>query len=163
MIHVNITEHDDGIRNQRLAILEDDQLDTRKEIQIPVEYYSTASNILLGVIIVIYIPLILAPILLINFSLATASIMSGLLLALAFGIYALRGSHSIRSGVLSISPGDARIEHSGRSTFIISSAGLREFGQLMLRSTQASLFETRIIFQKPEDCAKARDLIKQYY
>lgn len=150
-------------RNSRLAIQEDDQPDTPNEIQIPVKYYSTASNILLALIIVIYVPLIFAPILLISFNLATASIMSGLLLALAFGIYVFRGSPSIRIGVLSISPGDARIERGGRSKFIVSSAGLTEFERTTLRSTQASLFETRIIFQKPEDCTKARDLIKQYY
>ena len=146
-----------------MAAVEEDQPEAKKEIQFPVQYYSTASNLLLGVIKVIYIPLILAPILIIHFSLATAGIMSGLMLALAFGIYVFRGSPSRRNGVLSISPGDARIEHGGRSTFIINSAGLAEVSETVLRSGQASLFETRIIFQKSEDCAKVRDLIKQYY
>lgn len=146
-----------------MAALEKDEQETRNEIHFPVQYYSTASNLLLGVIIAVYVPLILAPVLLIRFNLATAGIMSALLLALAFGIYVFRGSPSRRSGTLSISPGDVRIEHGGRSTFIINSIGLTELSKTVLRSGQASLFETRIIFQKQEDCAKASDLIKQYY
>ena len=134
-----------------------------KGIRFPVQYYSTASNLLLGIIVVVYVPLILAPVLLIHFNLTTAGITSSLLFALAFGIYVFRGSPSRRSGVISISPGDVRIEHNGRSTFIINSASLTEASETILRSGQASLFETRIIFQKPEDCSNARDLIKQYY
>lgn len=139
------------------------QEDSTKEIQFTIEYYSTASNLLLGVIVAIYIPLILAPILIIRFSIATASIMSMLLLALAFGIYVFRGSPSRRKGLLSISPGDARIESSGRHAFVISSTGLSKIRDTILKSTQASLFETRIIFQKAEDCERAREMIAKYY
>jgi hypothetical protein len=113
--------------------------------------------------IVIYIPLILSPMLVIRFSIATASIMSMLLLALGFGIYVFRGSPSRRKGLLSISPGDARIESSGRHAFVINSTGLSKIHETILKSTQTSLFETRIIFQKAEDCERARDLIAKYY
>lgn len=145
-----------------MAELRDEGQDSPKEIQFLIEYYSTASGLLLGVIIAIYIPLILAPILIIRFSIATAGIMSALLLALAFGIYLFRGNPSRRKGLLSISPGDARIESSRRYAFVINSAGLTWTGKTMLKATQASLFETRIVFQKAEDCERARELIAKY-
>jgi hypothetical protein len=134
-----------------------------KEIQFPIEYSSSASNLLLGVIIVIYIPLIFAPLVLIPFNLATAGVMSILLLALAFGIYVFKGNPSKKKGVLMISPGDTRIEGKGTPAFVINSKGLSSVNDTTLKSSQASLFETRIAFGNAEDCKKAHDLIKQYY
>jgi hypothetical protein len=137
---------------------------TPREVEFPVEYTSTASNILILVLATIYIPLILAPVLIIRFDLTTALVMGILLLALAFGIYVLRGNPSRRDGVLKISPGDARIEtKGGKSAFVIRSNGLSVRGPTTLGSSQASLFETKIVFQRQEDCELALQLIKQYY
>ena len=94
-----------------------------KEIQFPIEYSSSASNLLVGVIVVIYIPLILAPLVLIRFNLTTAGVMSILLLALAFGIYVFKGNPNKKKGMLKISPGDTRIEGKGTPAFVINSKG----------------------------------------
>lgn len=134
-----------------------------KEIGFPVEYSSSASNLLLGVIIVIYIPLILAPLVLIPFNLSTAAIMGALLLALAFGIYIFKGNPQKKKGMLKVSPGDTRIEGKGSPAFVVNSKGLTEVNPTTLKSTQASLFETKIVFGKAEDCKQAHELIKQYY
>lgn len=137
--------------------------DYSENIKFPVEYFSTASNLLLGVIITIYTMLILAPIFIIRFSIATAAIMVILLSALAFGIYIFRGSPGRRNGLLSVSLGGARLESNGRYAFVIHSAGLTQVGKTVLKATQASMFETRIIFQNAEDCAKAREFVGKYY
>jgi hypothetical protein len=137
---------------------------TPREIEFPVEYTSNASNLLLLVLVVIYIPLILAPLLIIRFDIATALMMGTLLLALAFGIYVFRGNPSKRDGFLKISPGDARIETKGRrSTFVIGSKGLSARGPTTLTFSQASLFETKMVFRRQEDCEQALQLIRQYY
>ena len=134
-----------------------------REIQFPIVYYSSASNLLLGVIVVIYIPLILAPLVIIPFNLMTAAIMSILLLALAFGLYVFKGNPQKKKGTLMISPGDARIEGHGSPAFVINSNGLSEVNSTTLKSSQASLFETRLVFEKGEDCKQAHEFIKQYY
>jgi hypothetical protein len=134
-----------------------------KEIQFPVEYASTASNLLLVVIIVIYIPLIFAPLVLIRFNLATAGVMSILLLALAFGIYVFKGSPSKKKGMMKISPGDARIEGPGKANFVISAKVLSSVNATTLKSARASLFETKITFANESDCKQALDMTKKYY
>ena len=127
-----------------------------KEIQFPVEYSSSASNLLLAVIIVIYIPLIFAPLVLIPFNLATAGVMSALLLALAFGIYVFKGNPSKKKGTLKVSPGDTRIEGHGSPAFVLSSKGLSSVNATTLKSSRASLFETRIVLSKMRTIAKRR-------
>lgn len=134
-----------------------------KEIKFPIVYYSSASNLLLAVVIVIYIPLILAPLVVIPFNIETAGVMSILLLALAFGIYVFKGNPTKKNGMLRISPGDTRIEGRGTPAFVINSKGLGEVNATSLKSTQASLFETRLLFENVEDCKKAHEFIKQYY
>ena len=136
---------------------------TAEEIRFPVEYSDRASNLLLGALVIIYIPLILSPLLLIPFNLATAGIMSVLLLALAFGIYVFRGNPSKKIGVLVISPGDTRIEGKRTSTLVVRSKGLSTVNFNTLISSRASLFETRIVFMSEDDCKKAHELLKQYY
>ncbi|MDG6924162.1 MAG: hypothetical protein JRN67_12840 [Nitrososphaerota archaeon] len=133
------------------------------EILFPIVYYSTASNLLLGIIIVMYVPLIVSPLVLIQFTIETAGIMSILLLALAFGIYVFKGNPSKKKGTLLISPGDTRIEGKNSPAFVVSSQGLTQIEATALKSTQASLFETRILFESAEDCRKAHEFIKQYY
>jgi len=134
-----------------------------KEIQFPVVYSSSASNLLLTIIIVIYIPLILAPLVIIPFNLSTAGIMSVLLLALAFGIYVFKGNPNKKKGALKISPGDIRIEGKSATIFVLNSKGLSPVNPTALKSTQASLFETRIVFENESDCKRALELAKQYY
>ncbi len=134
-----------------------------KEIQFQVMYSSSASNLLLAVIIVIYVPLIFAPLVLIPFNLATAGVMSALILALAFGIYVFKGNPTKKKGALKISPGDTRIEGQGSPAFVLSSKGLSSVNTTTLKSSQASLFETKITFENESDCKKAHELIKQYY
>ena len=111
----------------------------------------------------IYVPLIFAPLGLIPFNLATAGVMSVLLLALAFGIYVFKGNPNKKKGMLKISPGDARIEGKGTPAFVLNSKGLSSVNTTTLKSSQASLFETRIAFENADDCKKAHELIKQYY
>ncbi|MHB2037400.1 MAG: hypothetical protein ACYCPW_11770 [Nitrososphaerales archaeon] len=134
-----------------------------KEIQFPVAYSSSASNLLLSIIIVIYIPLILAPLVIIPFNLSTAGVMSVLLLALAFGIYVFKGNSNKKKGMIKISPGDIRIEGKSAAIFVVSSKGLSSVNPKILKSSQASLFETRIVFENESDCKRAFELAKQYY
>jgi hypothetical protein len=141
----------------------EDQQVPPKEIEFPIVYYSSASNVLLGVIIIIYIPLIFAPLVLIPFNIDTAAVMSILILALAFGIYVFKGNPTKKKGMLKISPGDTRIEGKGMPAFVINSKGLAEINPTTLKSSQASLFETRIVFEKADDCKKAHEFIKKYY
>ena len=74
-----------------------------------------------------------------------------------------KGNPNKKKGMLKISPGDTRIEGKGTPAFVINSKGLASVNATTLKSTQASLFETRIAFENADDCKKAHELIKQYY
>ncbi|MHB1908041.1 MAG: hypothetical protein ACYCQJ_04110 [Nitrososphaerales archaeon] len=134
-----------------------------KQIVFPIEYSSSASNVLIVILFLIFIPLIAAPLVIIPFNLVTAGLMAVLLLALAFGIYVFRGGEGNKKARLTISPGDARVEGSGVSPLAIRSKGLSVVNSKTLRYSSFALFETKLYFANEDDCEKARTLIKSYY
>lgn len=131
-----------------------------KEKEFPIEYVSTASGYLITLIVLLYIPLLVAPFTIIPFNTYTSIVVATLLLGLAFGIYVFRGNLTRNNGLLIISPGDARIEAEGKAPFAVTSKGISQTDEKTLRFCPAVLFETRIRFETFEDCIKAWDMLK---
>lgn len=136
-------------------------MEAGKEPKFSIEYVNTASNFLIGLIVLLYIPLLVSPFIIIPFNLLTAIMIAALLLALAFGIYVFRGNPSRKKGVLAIAPGDARIERENSSSLNVGSRDLALVDEHTISYRPAVLFETRIRFQNQEECFSAWDLLKQ--
>ena len=133
----------------------------REEKEFKVEYANTASDYLIGLILLLYIPLLVAPLTIIRFNFATSILMAALLLALAFGVYVFRGNPTRRKGTLSISPGDARIHDAKSGSMNIRSNGMALMKEKTLRYRPSLLFETRIRFESEQDWIAAWQLLKQ--